>query len=152
MRALPLNRCSDCVSLRDSALSLHSDLCSNIPLSESPSLTVLSEILPPLSHYVHLYIFSQCPMWLWGVLYFYLFNICLSSLKFKLCEYMCFILFTAVFLQLTKVPGTQQTFRIYLLNEWMKTFLTVLGGAVIEWILHFGLFTNSHMQKNEFVP
>lgn len=141
------------MSLRDSALSLLSDLCSNIPLSESSSLTVLSEIPPPLSHCVHLlYIFLQCPMWLWGVLYFYLFNICLSSLKFKLCEYMCFILFSAVFLELNKVPGTQQTFRKYLLHEWMEAFLIVLGGAGIEWILHFGLLMNSHMQKNEFVP
>lgn len=140
------------MSLRDSALSLCSDLCSNIPLSESSSLTVLSEIPPPLSHCVHLYIFLQCPMWLWGVLYFYLFNICLSSLKFKLSEYMCFILFTVVFLELNKVPATQQTFRKYLLHEWMETFLITLGGAGIEWILHFGLLTNSHMQKNEFVP
>lgn len=96
--------------------------------------------------------FLQCPMWLWGVLYFYLFNICLSSLKFKLSEYMCFILFTVVFLELNKVPATQQTFRKYLLHEWMETFLIALGGAGIEWILHFGLLTNSHMQKNEFVP
>ena len=121
------------MSLRDSALSLHSDLCSNIPLSESSSLIVLSERLPPLSHYVHLlYFFLQCPIWLWGMLYFYLFNICLSSLKFKLCEYMCFILFTAIFLELTRSKYIADLQEIF--TEWINENVPYSSGQSWNWM------------------